>query len=347
MSKDNPIVSESDGRRKGLAGPNYTQVPNDIMDRWLPDLTGAELKVLLYLARWTFGFHRDRVEVGLRRICSGRPGKDRGTGLHIETASIAVKNLEAKGLVIPQRRRGGRTTYTLPIVDVYGESEHPSTENPNRRVFGKSAHEERKSSSETNTQKERRGLTTELGQARQTAAPRLRTNAKNNSMKADDEEPKQRLRYTSPEDELRDIHRTKTGVEIAPDLLSRLKETCELRGATLAEYVEAIRPHTPNAWSNPAGFMTDFARKIRSKTPGGNPNLRLTRIDTTIKETARCRECGGVGTQNGKYCDCQLGQDLKRVEQQRAARQPNSTPVQLPDKNGLLRFQHGRCDRRR
>ena len=321
MPKNTPIAPEPDGRRKGFAGPNYTQVPNEIMDRLLPDLTGADLKVLLYLARWTFGFHRDCVEVGLRRICHGRPGKDRGTGLHIETASIAVKNLEAKGLVLAKCPPGGRATYTLPVSELYGKPEHPRSEIPNSRVYGKSVHEEINSSSERKIQKETRSSAVEQREARKPAAtPRPSTKAQNPSMKADDEGPKPNppLPYASPEDELRDIHRTKTGREIAPDLLLRIKETCELRGVTLMQYVEALRPHTPNAWSNPAGFMTDFARKIRSKTPGGNSVLALLRIDTRIKETARCRECGGVGMKDGEYCNCQLGRDLKRVEQRRA-----------------------------
>lgn len=333
MPKDTPIAPEPDGRRKGFAGPNYTQVPNEIMDRLLPDLKGADLKVLLYLARWTFGFHRDCVEVGLRRICNGRPGKDRGTGLHTETASIAVKNLEAKGLVLAKCQPGGRTTYTLPVSQVYGKSEHARSEIPNSRAYGKSVHEEINSSSERNMQKERRGLTVEQREVRKPAAtPRPRH--KEPSTKADDEEPKAspRLPYASPEDELRDVHRIKTGVEIAPDLLSRIKETCELRGVTLAQYAEALRPHVPNAWRNPAGFLTDFARKIHSKTPGGNSASALWRIDLTVKETARCKECGGLGNKNGEYCKCQLGRDLKQVEQ-RHARVADKAPTQTPETN--------------
>jgi DNA-binding transcriptional ArsR family regulator len=119
------------------------------MDQWLPDLAGAELKVLLYLIRRTFGFHRNTVEVGLRRICNGVPGKDRGTGLHIETASSAVKDLTAKGIVISNREPGGRTTYTLPVsAGVYGKSERRCSDNPNSRVYGIPEHEERNPLSE-------------------------------------------------------------------------------------------------------------------------------------------------------------------------------------------------------
>jgi hypothetical protein len=118
----------------GEREPNYTKIPNALMDRWIPELSGAELKVLLYLVRRTYGFHRDRVEAGLRRrfawgpmrlrsttlsecsagtkdglrrICHGIPGKDRGTGLHLESASKAVKCLESRGLL---GLHGGKST---------------------------------------------------------------------------------------------------------------------------------------------------------------------------------------------------------------------------------------------
>jgi hypothetical protein len=118
------------------------------MDEWLPDLGGSELKVLLYLIRRTFGFHRHQTEVGLRAICNGVPGKDHGTGLHIETASAAIKSLEEKGILLAKREPGGRTIYTLPVWPAIGKSEHLRSENPNTMVYGKSEHEERKVTSE-------------------------------------------------------------------------------------------------------------------------------------------------------------------------------------------------------
>jgi hypothetical protein len=136
-------------------------------------------------------------------------------------------------------------------------------------------------------------------------------------MKADDGKPKPLLPYCSPEDELRDVYRNKAGLDIAPDVLSRIKSLCELRSVTLAEYVDALRPHVPNAWANPAGFLTDFARKIHSKTVGGNPAQVLTHDDMIVKETARCTNCRGVGTKDGEYCSCKLGRELKRIEQPR------------------------------
>jgi hypothetical protein len=43
--------------------PNTTQVPNVVLDRWMTSMSGAEIKVVLYVVRRTFGFRRtsDRI----------------------------------------------------------------------------------------------------------------------------------------------------------------------------------------------------------------------------------------------------------------------------------------------
>jgi hypothetical protein len=111
-------------RSRGFEQPNYTQVPNDLMDHWLPDLSCAELKVLLYLMRRSFGFHRDQHSEGLRRISEN-------TGLHLENRRGCGETTWARGLLTYERRPGQRNVYTLRFTkEVYGKSEHPCTENP-------------------------------------------------------------------------------------------------------------------------------------------------------------------------------------------------------------------------
>ena len=53
-------------------GP-YTMIPNILIDKWMPILPLAEFRVLLYIARRTYGFHRDDVEMGMRLIAQGKP----------------------------------------------------------------------------------------------------------------------------------------------------------------------------------------------------------------------------------------------------------------------------------
>jgi hypothetical protein len=53
-------VLMSKERFPGFLKPNYTQVPDVILDELMANLTGAELKVLLYIVRRTFGFQKKR-----------------------------------------------------------------------------------------------------------------------------------------------------------------------------------------------------------------------------------------------------------------------------------------------
>ena len=54
------LVSGEFMRRKfpGFRSPNYTQVPDKVFDELLSELNLAELKVLLYIIRRTFGFKK-------------------------------------------------------------------------------------------------------------------------------------------------------------------------------------------------------------------------------------------------------------------------------------------------
>src|ERR1051325_9923519 len=51
--------------------PSHTQVPNEIFDELMHDLSGAEFKVLCYIARRTYGFHRIEDSISLKQICHG------------------------------------------------------------------------------------------------------------------------------------------------------------------------------------------------------------------------------------------------------------------------------------
>src|SRR5688572_23206645 len=81
---------------KGYASPNYTPVPDGLFDEQLPDLSGSELKVLLYIIRRTFGFKKDSDNISLNQLLNGITTKegivlDRGTGLTKKTLLEAIK----------------------------------------------------------------------------------------------------------------------------------------------------------------------------------------------------------------------------------------------------------------
>jgi DNA-binding transcriptional ArsR family regulator len=100
----------------GFQGPNTTPVPDELFDNLMYDLTGAELKVLLYICRRTFGFRKNSDNISLSQLVNGiktRDGKvlDRGTGLSKDSVSRVVKSLEEKGVVVRNRRQSAERGY--------------------------------------------------------------------------------------------------------------------------------------------------------------------------------------------------------------------------------------------
>jgi len=109
----------------GFDGPNYTQVPDALFDELLAYLSGAEVKVLLYIIRRTFGFKKDSDTISLSQMLTGittREGKvlDRGTGLSKPSLLRALRGLRENRIIIAERRssaeRGDQPTeYSLNI----------------------------------------------------------------------------------------------------------------------------------------------------------------------------------------------------------------------------------------
>jgi len=88
----------------GFDWPTTTPTPDVIFDRLLPLLTGAELKVLLYIVRRTFGFRKDSDHISLNQLLTGirkRDGTqlDYGTGLSKKTLLVALESLKHKRLI--------------------------------------------------------------------------------------------------------------------------------------------------------------------------------------------------------------------------------------------------------
>jgi phage replication O-like protein O len=85
--------------------PNFTQIPNILFDDWLPDLSKSELKVLLYIMRRTYGFHKKADKISLTQIQEGittRGGDklDNGTNLNRTNLTKAIQSLEQKNILL-------------------------------------------------------------------------------------------------------------------------------------------------------------------------------------------------------------------------------------------------------
>jgi hypothetical protein len=107
----------------GFRLPTTTQVPDEVFDVLMPTLSGAELKVLLYICRRTFGFRKESDDIALSQLTSGittRDGRvlDSGTGLARHSVINALKSLEEQGVIIATRHSSAErgheaTTYEL------------------------------------------------------------------------------------------------------------------------------------------------------------------------------------------------------------------------------------------
>jgi hypothetical protein len=127
-------------RIRGYSPIRYTPIPDELFDDYLAGLSGAEVKVLLYIMRKTFGWKKDSDNISLSQIMGGVIRKDgevqdRGTGLARDSVTRALKGLEEKGHIIAIRRRSVErgfeaTTYTINIVN--SQSENPTS--PSRKI---------------------------------------------------------------------------------------------------------------------------------------------------------------------------------------------------------------------
>lgn len=120
------MPEEQNWQFAGVTSPNTTQVPDQYFDELLPVLSGAELKVLLYITRRTFGFKKDSDNISLSQMLHGIKTKDghvldRGVGLSKKTLLHAIRSLADKNIILTERRQSPEkgneaTTYRLNII---------------------------------------------------------------------------------------------------------------------------------------------------------------------------------------------------------------------------------------
>lgn len=93
---------------QGFSHPTTTPIPDELFDELMSDLSGAELKVLLYICRRTFGFKKESDKISLNQISNGiitKDGRvlDKGTGLSKRHIQRALKTLELKNAIVVHR----------------------------------------------------------------------------------------------------------------------------------------------------------------------------------------------------------------------------------------------------
>ena len=115
--------------------PNFTQIPNVILDKLMSNLTDAELRVLMYICRRTYGFHRKADKISYSQFEKGIEGLDTGCGLRLEAISKGLTGLEERGLIIKTPHRQS-FTYELneecQVFDYRSTTPSPTEDKPLR-----------------------------------------------------------------------------------------------------------------------------------------------------------------------------------------------------------------------
>jgi phage replication O-like protein O len=136
----------------GFQFPTTTPVPDEVFDVLLPKLSGAELKVLLYICRRTFGFKKQWDSISLNQIATGITTKDgreldRGTGLSKRHVQRALKQLEERQIIRVNRLRDETG---LNYINTYSlHFQHPLPERTSHRKAEKRSPEAVKRRAET------------------------------------------------------------------------------------------------------------------------------------------------------------------------------------------------------
>jgi len=147
---------------EGIPSPNGTIVPDIVLDWIMPDLSNAEMRVLLYVIRRTMGFKKDADAISIDQICNGLVTKevrnadgtvikesqrlDRGTGLSRSTALDATRSLREKNLIVGREQFDPRygqqpTLYALKVRGAALDKGGPISRTPPMREIGQGGSE--------------------------------------------------------------------------------------------------------------------------------------------------------------------------------------------------------------
>lgn len=83
--------------------PNFTQIPNIVLDEMMSELNESELKVFLYICRRTYGFHKEKDSISISQLTNGIVSNgvqlDKGTGLSKRAVISAISSLTLKEII--------------------------------------------------------------------------------------------------------------------------------------------------------------------------------------------------------------------------------------------------------
>ena len=94
--------------------PNYTQIPNIILDN-MSEFSDAEFKVLLSIARKTFGWQKEKDRISISQLIEI-------TGMSNRGILNGIKRLEDSGIIIKEKTFKGNI-YEIVVNEVHSEED--------------------------------------------------------------------------------------------------------------------------------------------------------------------------------------------------------------------------------
>lgn len=94
--------------------PNFTQYPNEILDKWMPHLTGNQFKIINVFVRQIYGYHKDYNKISIRQISDK-------TGISVSKVFKDVKILISIGCLNIIKKGTKSEPHTYQIINITDE----------------------------------------------------------------------------------------------------------------------------------------------------------------------------------------------------------------------------------
>ncbi len=112
---------------------NFTTLPHELVDRYFGELSGSEVKCLMFILRQTFGFNKVSDKISISQFVTGIGERTAGVGVSKSQVTRCLKTLEQKGYISLKKSPNRTSEISLRLEeetrDSYDESETVNTKN--------------------------------------------------------------------------------------------------------------------------------------------------------------------------------------------------------------------------
>jgi DNA-binding Lrp family transcriptional regulator len=105
---------EKSKQKNGEFIPNFTQYPNEILDNWMPHLSGNQTKIINVFVRQIYGYHKDYDRISIRQI-------SQKTGISISKVFKDVKSLISIGCIKILKKGDKHNSHLYQILNITEE----------------------------------------------------------------------------------------------------------------------------------------------------------------------------------------------------------------------------------